>query len=271
MAKKLKEVEPTQIVGYVDKDYIVDLVKDEKGLCFWVQNGSLPKRSMGERPKQELHLVPIADPFDTLSTGAIVLPSKASPYKSQQALIEKMIEFIHKYLDISPEYEPLIAHYCMMTWVYEKFSAIPYLRFLDDYGQGKSRKLAVCHRLSYKGTLAIGATTSSPVFRLIDRYKGTLVLDEADWSSSDMRSDFVQLLNTGYSANGFLWRSVKVGNDYEPKVFRTYCPKIIANRTRFEDKALESRCLTIQEPERELRDDITRQLDIEKFDMEATL
>ena len=41
-------------------------------------------------------------------------------------------------------------------------------------------------------------------------------------------------------------RSDKAGDSYEPRAFDVFGPKVIATRRRFEDGALESRCLTLE-------------------------
>ncbi len=55
-------------------------------------------------------------------------------------------------------------------------------------------------------------------------------------------------------------RSEKAKDSYEPRSFDVFGPKIIANRSRFADPAVESRCLTLETEKRELRTDIPRQL-----------
>jgi hypothetical protein len=51
-------------------------------------------------------------------------------------------------------------------------------------------------------------------------------------------------LNCGYQKGFPVIRSELRKNEYEPIPYNVYCPKLIATRERFSDKALESRCLT---------------------------
>ncbi|HXY06268.1 MAG TPA: hypothetical protein VEI52_00325 [Terriglobales bacterium] len=55
-------------------------------------------------------------------------------------------------------------------------------------------------------------------------------------------------------------RSDRLGDSHEPRAFDVFGPKIIATRGRFGDYALESRCLTCEMSEADLRDEIPRQL-----------
>jgi hypothetical protein len=65
--------------------------------------------------------------------------------------------------------------------VYDAFNEFPYLRFRGDYGTGKSRALIVVGSLCYKAYFASGASTVAPIFHTLDLFRGTLILDEADF------------------------------------------------------------------------------------------
>ena len=161
-----------------------------------------------------------------------------------------------------PEFwEALIALYVLMTWVYDKFSAVPYLRFLGEPQSGKTRCLQVAGHLAYKSIIGGGSTTASPLFRLLDVWHGTFVLDEADYKHSDLWSEIIKILNSGYGLRMPVLRSSKSGNDdYEGRAFDVYGPKILTTRSEFQDQALETRCLTLRTGDRRVRPDIPRQL-----------
>ena len=111
--------------------------------------------------------------------------------------------------------------------------------------------------LCFKPIFASGASTVSPIFRLIDQIGGTLVIDEADFRASDERAEITKILNNG-NAKGFpvLRSEATPSKEYNPRAFNIYGPKLIATRHRFEDEALESRCLTEVLGGRPLRRDI---------------
>jgi hypothetical protein len=93
----------------------------------------------------------------------------------------------------------------------------------------------------------MGAASVSSIFRLLDMFHGTLVLDESDFNNSDEAHMTVKMLNTGYQKGFPLWRSQALSNnEFEPVSFDVYGPKLIATRKLFKDPALESRCLTEQ-------------------------
>jgi hypothetical protein len=144
--------------------------------------------------------------------------------------------------------------------MYDRFNEVPYLRAIGDFGSGKSRFIQTIGVLCYKPVFTGGATTPSPIFRIINEVKGTLVLDEADFKYSDMTSEIVKILNTGYQRGTSVLRSEGKGV-FEVKAYDVFCPKIVATRETFSDKALESRFLVEEMGTGSLRKDIPRTLD----------
>jgi hypothetical protein len=51
-------------------------------------------------------------------------------YGSEQELIDDIRGFIHKYVDIQEELEIICVYYVIMTYFYQKFTEVPYLRVI---------------------------------------------------------------------------------------------------------------------------------------------
>jgi hypothetical protein len=200
---------------------------------------------------------PPGDHNDLIAKGLVLFPSAAVDYGTQEDLGADLRAFIRRYSDVPPFWEELMAEFAKLTWVYDRFNAIPYLRFLGDFQSGKTRMAQTVAHLCYRTIIGGGATTSAPFFRLLEHFRGTFFLDESDYRSSDLWSDIIKILNGGYKKGLPVWRCDK---DNRPEAFDCYCPKILTTRKRFEDLALESRCLTLETHEGEIREDITRQL-----------
>jgi hypothetical protein len=161
-------------------------------------------------------------------------------------------------VDVSPLFEKIATYYVLLTWVFDDFNELPYLRLRGEPGSGKTRFLLTVGSLCYKPIFASGASTVSPLFRILDSFRGTLVIDEGDFRLSDERAEIVKILNNG-NAKGFpVLRSEATGNrgEFNPRAYEVYGPKLIATRGYFEDRALESRCLTEETGQGTLRDDI---------------
>ena len=201
--------------------------------------------------------VPYSPTNNLLRHGVVLLPSGPEEYDSEAALVARLRAFIHRYVDLSPVFEDLAVSYVLLTWLYDRFNELPYLRVRGDAGCGKTRFLLIVGSLCYKPIFASGASTVSPLFRILDAFRGTLILDESDFRVSDERAEVVKILNNG-NARGFpVLRSEQVDRrEYDPRAFAVFGPKLVATRGFFEDRALESRCLTEELGQGRLRTDI---------------
>lgn len=180
-----------------------------------------------------------------LAHGVVRFPSAPVEYETEESLLRDVRGFIHRYADLSLAFEEAAAHYVLLSWVYDAFNEIPYLRLKGDFGSGKTRCLQTIGSLCYKPMFASGASTVSPLFRIIDSFRGTLVMDESDFRFSDERAEIVKILNNG-NAKGFpvLRSEATPAKEFNPTAFDVFGPKVIATRRSFDDRALESRCIT---------------------------
>ncbi len=190
-----------------------------------------------------------------VETGAVKLAGPPVPYGTVNELIAELRAFIHSYVQLTDVAEEMSPWYVLHTWTADQSRVTPYLRFLDDYGRGKTRALEVIGHLCHLAMFAAGATTPSPIFRMIQMFRGgTLVMDEADSSHSELWTELSKILNQGYVAGWPVIRSEKIGGRFEPTSYDCYGPKLLATRGRFDDDALESRCLTYPMPTLSRRD-----------------
>lgn len=210
---------------------------------------------------------PLPPSYNLVEKDVILFPSLATPYANEEEILKEIQTFIHKYLDISEVFEQIATYYVLFTWMFDKFNEVPYLRAIGDFGSGKSRFIQAIGILFYKPVFTGGATTPSPIFRIVNEVHSTLIIDEADFKFSDMTSEIVKILNTGYQRGMPVLRSEGKGT-FEVKAYDVFCPKIVATRETFSDKALESRFLVEEMGAGKLRADIPRTLD-ENFYKEA--
>ena len=185
-------------------------------------------------------------PNMVLQKSAVLMPSELPALRSTTELVTIIRQFIHRYVDIDEFYERLASYYVLFTWLYDSFQVVPYLRALGDYGTGKTRLIQVVGAVCYRPIFTAGASTVSPIFRMMDKYRGTLIMDEADFARSDESADIIKIFNTGYMKGMPLLRSVDRGGSqgFDVEVYEVFGPKLIATRKKFFDKATESRCLT---------------------------
>lgn len=182
---------------------------------------------------------------DLLKSNVVLFPSEVSEYGTQAELIGIIQTFIHKYLSVSPFFERISSYYVLFSWIYDDFNELPYLRGLGDYGTGKSRMLQVVGSICYRPIFANGATTVSPIFRILNDFHGTLILDEADFKFSDTTAEMIKILNNGFMKGMSVLRSE--GNNkksFDVKAYDVFSPKVLASRYLYKDTALESRMIT---------------------------
>jgi len=180
---------------------------------------------------------------EELKLGAIKLPSGVAEYGDTLSLLREIEAHIFRYLDVSNAFRKFAAYYILLSWLYDKFSTLPYIRAIGDTGCGKSRLLDVVGLLCYKPTLVSGCITPAPIYRMLKRWNGTMILDEADLQKSDEYSEVVKILNCGFERGRPVIRATK-DNPGKLQFLPTFGPKVFATRRRFKDPALEARCLT---------------------------
>ncbi len=202
-------------------------------------------------------LVPFSPNNNLIKNEVVLLPSEPRIYGSEQQLVSEIADFIHRYADLSPSFEQVACYYVLLTWLYDAFNDLPYLRLRGDFGTGKTRMLLTIGSLCYKPFFASGASTVSPIFHTLDAFRGTLIFDEADFRFSDERSEIVKILNNGNVRGMPVLRTMmNQQREFNPQAFHVFGPKIVATRGLYEDRGLESRFITEETGARPLRDDV---------------
>lgn len=250
----------TPAVSWIDLDgRIIELVYDaangRTAFVIWDGESWLTadqvELSSGER------LVPYSPQNNLIKNSVVVLPSDPLEYESEDALTAEIRDYIHRYLDIGETFERIATFYVLLTWLYDAFKEVPYLRFQGDYGTGKTRALLTIGSLCYKAFFASGASTVSPIFHILDAFRGTLIIDEADFRFSDEKSEIIKILNNGNVDGLPVLRTMQDRQkEFNPRAFKVFGPKIVAMRGSYEDRALESRFLTETMGTKSLRADV---------------
>lgn len=239
-----------EITLYEDETHMYEQIIDNGEAMFLQYNkqtGGLNKVSTIQ--VGEIVYVPIYG--DEVKEGAVLFPTMAEEYTTTEILVDAIKKHITRYLDVPAGFLEFATWYIIMTWVYDKLRTVGYLRFSGDTGTGKSRALDVIGNLCYKPMILSGAVTPAPIYRIVKKFRGTLILDEADFRDSSEKSEVVTILNSGFELGRPVIRCTKDDPD-TLQVFPCFGPKVFASRYEFQDQALEARCLThiLQETER---------------------
>jgi hypothetical protein len=214
-------------------------------------------------------LVPYSATNNLVKHGVVLFPSEPADYGDEAALVSRIRDFVRRHVEVSEDYELIATYYILFTWVYDAFHEVPYVRVRGGYGSGKTRFLLTVGSLCRLPIFASAASTVSPIFRLLDAFRGTLILDEGDFRFSDEKAEVVKILNNG-NAKGFpvLRTEVSPKKEFDPRAYNVFGPKIVATRGFFQDRALESRCVTEDMRGGQIRTEIPLNLD-ERFHEEA--
>ncbi|MFC1955020.1 hypothetical protein ACFLWZ_00520 [Chloroflexota bacterium] len=269
-AKKPKdtegEVKETSFLT-LDHSLYEQIVSDNQAAFIEYDCNACETRTVTHIMQGEVKVVPLSG--EEITLGAVKLPSGVTEYGSTLSLLQEVESHIYRYLDVSHSFRKFAAYYVLLSWVYDRFNTLPYLRFIGDTGCGKSRALDVCGGLCYKPTSASGCITPAPIYRMLKRWAGTIILDEADLQNSDEYHEVTKILNCGFERNRPVIRAVKENPD-RLQILPTFGPKVFATRRRFKDAALEARCLTeiMQET---ARDDISATLTSTFYKEQETL
>lgn len=247
------------VSAWLPEGAIVETVQDapDAPTTFVISEPSGPIRTASEWSNDGMRFVPVLARHNLLKHRAVRLPGKPMEYGTIEELFAGIEAYAETYVSISPVFRKIAAAYVLLSWVYDAFQELPYLRFRGDYGSGKTRALIVFGSIAYKGFFASGASTVSPIFHTLDAFRGTLIFDEADFRFTDERAELVKILNNG-NVKGFsvLRTQVTASKEFEPRAFNVYGPKIVAMRGSYEDRALESRFLTEEMSGQAMRTDI---------------
>lgn len=157
-------------------------------------------------------------------------------------LLNNLVTTIERFC-ILPDYAAtLIAVWVVHAWTHDAADISPVLAFVSPEKRcGKSTALAVVHALAPKAEIAANLS-AAVMFRLIQKHKPTLLIDEAD-TFLEAREEMRGMINGGHNRQlAYVWRCE--GDDHEPKRFNVWAPKVIAMIGNLPD-TLEDRALVI--------------------------
>ena len=221
---------------------LIEQILDKEGKSGFVKyNTGTGKAEIIDVHKSKKDITPCEG--EEVQEKYIRLPSGIEEYESDEKLDEDLKSFIRKWLDIDAEHLRYAVWCIKQSWIYDVLNTINYLRVLGDVGMGKTRYMDTIGSLHYKPISTGGATTSAPIFRIIKKWKGTMILDEFDLRNSDETAEIIKVINLGFEKRKPIMRCVQ-NNPNKIEFFDPYCPKVIATRKSFNDLATESRCFT---------------------------
>lgn len=141
-------------------------------------------------------------------------------------LLGELAVILARHVVLPPGAATVIPLWIVHTYTHDAATTSPILALTSPVKRcGKTSLLAVLQSLVLK-PLPSSNVTAAALFRSAEKWAPTLLIDEADSflrSSDDLRG----ICNSGHTkTSAFVLRTV--GDDHEPRRFRTWCPKAIA-------------------------------------------
>jgi hypothetical protein len=165
-----------------------------------------------------------------------------------QALLDELGGFMRRFLVVSDDQLCVLALWVLHTHAFAAFEMTPYLLVRSPEKRcGKSRLLDVLKLLA-KTPIATANITEAALFRAVELYKPTLLVDEVDiiFAGKDDRARALAgLLNAGYEQGG---SALRVGGPSRDRLeeFSAFCPKALAGiGSKLPDTTVD-RCIPIE-------------------------
>lgn len=161
------------------------------------------------------------------ATPSLVIDTEAySEPVNGAALVDEIYNIIRQHIACTDAVAIAVALWIVFTWVLEASHIAP-IAWINapEKRCGKSQLLTLISLMS-KRSLPSSNITAAALFRCIEKYKPTLIIDEVDTFVND-NEDLRGVLNAGHSRdNPYIIRCA--GDDNEPKEFFVYGAKALS-------------------------------------------
>jgi hypothetical protein len=164
--------------------------------------------------------------FIPLQKTPLTHPPPPEEYESEEQLYNAVREYIRKHLDlVHPLGYDVLASFIFKTWIEELFDFTPYIGFFGREAVGKSRALEILKELCFRAWFTTGIT-SACLFRLTEKFRPTLLLDESEFLTSEEKRELIGLINAG-QRRGIMIPRMKE-HSQEAEFFSVYGSKCIS-------------------------------------------
>ena len=142
-------------------------------------------------------------------------------------LLKSITTTIQRFVICDEEIAVAAGLWSIATWLLESLNVTPiFLINAPEKACGKTQLLTVIGKL-VKAPVQTAGISSSVLFRLIEKYQPTLLIDEIETVLTAEAEDLRGLLNSGHTRDSaYIWRCV--GDDHEPIQFKVFGFKALA-------------------------------------------
>jgi len=142
-------------------------------------------------------------------------------------LLEDLAQLFERFVYTGAEAIDALALWAAWTWFFDVFGVSPLLAVTSPTMRcGKSSVLSVLLHAA-RWPLASSNITPSALFRVVEAYRPTLLIDEAD-TFVGLSEEFRGLLNAGWTRDAAYTLRTEGDRVREVRRFSTWCPKAVA-------------------------------------------
>jgi hypothetical protein len=215
---------------------------------------TLPEISLGETNSKGQNVIYVPAFNDSLKKGLVITPSGITETTFKEVLLE-IDNFVFSSYDPCGQdaFVKLLARITVGSWFLDRFVAdstfdiagagkfAPIIPIRGPSQSGKNRLAFVLRLLSYRPYFEMSTYRIPSLYRPLDLWQGTLVLDEADFANTNEKSELIHYLNCRATGT-----PVSRQNPKNPKftdTFNNFGLTIVTQRRPFDDNATESRAI----------------------------
>ncbi|MEW6208722.1 MAG: DUF3631 domain-containing protein [Acidobacteriota bacterium] len=171
------------------------------------------------------------------------------------ALLDEIASSMSRFVSMTTATAEAVALWVVYSHAYDLFDVAPLLAITSPEKRcGKTTLLTLLGALVPR-PLSISNITSSALFRTVEKYHPTLLIDEADSFLTD-NEELRGILNSGHRrSSAYVIRTT--GDEHEPQLFTTWCPKAIALIGSL-PATLEDRAMLIKMQRKRLNESVAR-------------
>ena len=172
-----------------------------------------------------------ASPTGQASPGRVLDWPEPEPWPEPVAgatLLTEIANLIRTYVFVPAPVVDTVALWIVMTWLHANLEISPFLNITSATKRcGKTLLMDVIGVLVHR-PMPTNNVTAAALFRIIESRAPTLLLDEADrtFAKQDIPDLMATLNGSQRRESAYVLRCV--GDEHEPRQFRTWCPKALA-------------------------------------------
>jgi hypothetical protein len=202
---------------------------DTKDVNDWIENDGGTKKKLLELVAAVPRFDPKVEPPRAATGPSDDPPLPAVPLLRGGKLIRKLELFFQRRVILPSGIALVIALWVVGTHLYESFDVFPYLCITSPAKRCGKTLLAELIGLASARTKSTANISEAALFRTIQAFRPTMIIDEAETLAnrkSERAQFLLSLLNAGHRKGVSIIRCV--GKDHTPTEFSVFCPKVLS-------------------------------------------